>query len=86
MSETNGPSPQVLRALGQDEAADALQAADALIPKSEPDAHQDEPADMQRRHEPQHQVTAWQLAEEQRQREARVMLDAAKAAGIYDDR
>jgi hypothetical protein len=46
MSEGNGPSPQVqyLRALGHDEAADALAAADALSPTPEPGTRQSEPA------------------------------------------
>lgn len=72
MSETNGPSPQVqyLRALGHDEAADALSAADALIPTSEA-THPGK--DEQRAPEhPSHLAEA----------EAQVMLRALRESGV----
>jgi hypothetical protein len=84
MSETNGPSAQVqyLRALGHDEAADALAAANALVPH-EPDAGKGEPAP-----EPQRQPTAAD-AEAQRRAEGEAMMAALRQASptsTTDDR
>ena len=69
MSDTSNPQADYLRALGHADAADALEAADALVPKPEPDVE---------RHEPQRQPTASELAEAERQAEGRVLLAAAK--------
>jgi hypothetical protein len=78
---TSSPQVQYLRRMGFDQAADALEAADALIPTPEPHTRQGEAApDMQRQHDPQRQATASQLAEAERQAEGRILLDAAKAS------